>query len=137
MEKLRLTNPDGTILSAEQVVVSLLQQAQQEIALNNEKYDELLKEYLKAQVELAKYNEVKKYFRLDKNAGENTGWHITMLNSREYYADTFIYLWEGASEEEKNEFKHFLDIFGLEMPPAKKLTPKVSKEKEGKDNERD
>lgn len=137
MEKLKLTNQDGTLLSAEQVVVSLLQQAQQEIALNNEKYDELLKEYLKAQVELAKYNEVKKFFTVEQNAGMNTGYHINMLNSKGYYADTFIYLWEGASEEEKNEFKHFLDIFGLEMPSAKKLTPKVSKEKEGKDNERD
>ena len=45
----------------------------------------------------------------DKNAGENTGWHITMLNSQEYYADTFIYLWEGASEEEKELLQKELD----------------------------
>ena len=108
------------VLTASQYVVWLLQEKEKELSERNEKYDELLKEYLKANLELTqtkeKLEKIRKFFKVEFNAGENTGYNIQVLDVKGNYETTLAYSWEINPKKQEQDFLDLLDLFGLELP---------------------
>lgn len=108
------------VMSASQYVVWLLQEKEKELAEQQEKYDELLKEYLKVNLENTqnkeKLEKIRKFFKVEFNVGENTGYHIQVLDLKGNYETTLAYSWESNPNKQEQEFLDLLDLFGLELP---------------------
>lgn len=108
--------PEKIYLSADQYVVKKLEEREQEIALLNNKYDELLGKYLKTQAENKKFETIKHLFKVEETE-INEGWKIAIYDKRGDYSCTVAYCWN--KENPEPEFLDLLDLLGLELPKEK------------------
>ncbi len=103
-------------LTADQYVVKCLEDKEQEIAKQNEKYDDLLARFVKLQAENKKFERLKKWFKLEETSTGN-GYQIVVRDENDRYLNTAAYCWN--KENPDQEFLDLLDLLGLEFPGAK------------------
>lgn len=104
-------------LTADQYVVKCLEDKEQEIAKLNEKYDDLLKRFVTLQAENKKFEQLKKWFKLEETSTGN-GYQITVRDEDGHYLNTAAYCWDKQNPDQK--FVDLLDLLGLKLPEEPK-----------------
>lgn len=105
---------EKTILTADQYVVKLLGDKENELTKLQERYDELLKKFVKLQVELEKFASFKARFTCDLTVS-TTGYSINYHNDNNT-PTSLMYSWELDPNNQSQEFQELLDLLGLELP---------------------
>ena len=100
-------------LTSDQYVVKLLEEKEQEIVKLNEKYDDLLKRFVILQGENKKFDQLKKWFKLEETSTGN-GYQVTVRDEDGHYLNTAAYCWNKENPDQK--FLDLLDLLGLEFP---------------------
>ena len=102
-------------LTADQYVVKCLEEKDQQIAKQEEKYDDLLARFVKLQAKLKELDELKAMFECKVTINKN-GFEINYNPEHNKYGHTIMYSWELEPEKQSDEFKSLLNILGLELP---------------------
>ena len=109
---------EKTILTADQYVVKLLGDKENELTKLQERYDELLKKFVKLQVELEKSASFKARFTCDLTLS-TTGYSINYHND-DNTTTSLMYSWELDPNKQTKEFQDLLDFLGLTLPELPK-----------------
>ena len=104
------------VLHADQYVVKLLGERENEIAKLQDKYDELLKRFVVLQVELDKFTKVKEMFVCEPTVTGN-GYSINFKDGN--CRTSLKYSWQLDPSDQPRDFQELLDLLGLELPKVK------------------
>lgn len=107
---------ESKVLHADQYIVKLLGERENEIAKLQNKYDELLKRFVVLQVELDKYTKLKEMFVCELTTTE-TGYSINYKDGN--LRTSIMYSWQLDPNDQPREFQELLDLLGLELPKIK------------------
>ena len=107
---------ESKVLHADQYVVKLLGDKENELTKLQERYDELLKRFVVLQVELDKFTKIKEMFVCEPTINEN-GYSINFKDGN--CRTSLKYSWQLDPNDQPREFQELLDLLGLELPKIK------------------